>query len=203
MSLMEALFPTINDVALGRRMDLFRARAADAARGRVLEVGAGTGLNFRHYAPGVELCAIEPSPAMRRRAEERARDPRVQAKIRLQDGDVQALPFGDEELDAVVTTFVLCSVRDLMGAARELRRVLRPGGVLSLVEHRRSPQPSLARWQRRVEPLWRRLFGGCHLTRDVRVALSEAGFDVGSIEEVTLPLPRLASPGLIGVARAR
>jgi ubiquinone/menaquinone biosynthesis C-methylase UbiE len=203
MSVLDAIYPFINDLALGRRTEHLRGRVTAAARGRVLEIGAGTGLNFHHYAPDVELVAIEPAEAMRRRAVRRTEGQRVRARVRVQEGSAHRLPFEGGEFDVVVATFVLCSVRDLRGALREVRRVLRPEGALSIVEHGVSSDPSLARWQRRADPVWRALFGGCHLTRDILGALREAGFNVEELEAVELPLPTLASQGVIGSARLR
>ncbi|HLM73627.1 MAG TPA: class I SAM-dependent methyltransferase, partial [Polyangiaceae bacterium] len=148
------VFPRINDFALGSEVDSLRAAVAGGARGRILEIGAGTGLNARHYPVGAEVVAIEPSEGMRRRAHERLKSPNIRASIDLRDGRVEALPFDAASFDAVVITFVLCSVKNIGIALGEVRRVLRPGGELRLVEHVKSPDPGVARWQRRVRPVW-------------------------------------------------
>jgi len=197
----DVIFPAINDLALGRAAAHLRADVAGGAEGRVLELGAGTGLNFLHYPEGAKVSAIEPAKGMRTRAERRVRAPGIRAEISIEDADATRLPYPDASFDTVVATFVFCSIDDLDGAIAELGRVLRPGGALRFVEHGKNPDPSWSRWQHRIQPVWGRLLGGCRLTRDVRDPLVRAGFDVEEVRPVDLPLPRIASAGLIGVAR--
>lgn len=199
----QKVFPRINDFALGPEVDPFRAEVAGGAKGRILEIGAGTGLNARHYAAGAEVVAVEPSEGMRRRARDRLRQEGVRAAIDLVDGRVEALPFDAGRFDVVVVTFVLCSVKVLESALGEIRRVLRPGGELRLVEHVKSPDPGLARWQQRVRPVWMTLLGGCDPCRDVAGELERADFDTASLKRVKLPLPKLARAGLLGSAIRR
>jgi SAM-dependent methyltransferase len=201
LSVLDHVFPVLNDLTLGPAVEPIRERVTAGARGRVLEIGAGTGLNFRHYAPGVEVVAIEPGAGMRARAARRARG--AAASIEVADGRAHKLPFEDASFDAVVATFVLCSVRHLDATLAELRRVLRPGGALHVAEHVLSPDAALARWQRRVQPVWGVVFGGCRLDRDVAGALGRAGFEIDELEAVELPLPTIARPGTVGVARRR
>jgi ubiquinone/menaquinone biosynthesis C-methylase UbiE len=174
-----------------------RKRMLAGLRGRVVEVGAGNGLNFEHYPPEVaEVVAVEPEPYLREKAAERAAVGAV--PVRVVDGDAEALPLGDGEADAVVTSLVLCSVPDQARALGEARRVLRPGGELRFYEHVISRRPGKARFQRMFDPLWTRMAGGCHLTRDTAAAIRSAGF---TVEEVD----RLSFNGLahiLGVARA-
>jgi SAM-dependent methyltransferase len=194
------VFPWINDLALGRAVDPIRARIAGGAAGRVLEIGAGTGLNFAHYPRGAEVVAVEPLEGARRFAERRGRVP---PSLRLVAGKARELPFDAGSFDAVVITFTLCSIRDEgVGAAlAEVRRVLRPGGEVRIAEHVRSPEAGMLRLQRRLEPVWRVVFGGCSLLRDPRGELERAGFDVTDLADVALPLPGPARPGQVGVAR--
>jgi len=194
------VFPRINDFALGSEVDSLRAAVAGGARGRILEIGAGTGLNARHYPEGAEVVAIEPSEGMRRRAHERLKSPNVRASIDLRDGRVEALPFDAASFDAVVITFVLCSVKNIGSALGEVRRVLRPGGELRLVEHIKSPDPGVARWQRRIRPVWMTLLGGCDPCRDVEGDLKRADFDTESLRGIKLPLPKLVQAGILGAA---
>lgn len=201
MSLFEDIvFPWINDLSLGPRFAPIRARVAGAAEGQVLEIGAGTGLNFEHYAPTVKVTAVEPAPGMRRYA---ARRGRVSESVTLIEGKARELPFDAGSFDTVVITFTLCSIRAAgVGAAlAEVKRVLRAGGVVRLAEHVRDPDPSRARTQRRVDPAWGVVFGGCSLLRDPREELERAGFDVSAIEDVDLPLPWIVRAGQVGVAR--
>jgi SAM-dependent methyltransferase len=192
------VFPHINDFVLGKSVVDLRRRVAGAAEGHVLEIGAGTGLNFDSYRDGVSVVAIEPAEGMRLRAGARARGAGVRAQITVVDGNAQALPFDAAAFDAVVATFVLCSVRALDGALAEAHRVLRPGGRLHLVEHVKNPDPRIARWQDRGRPVWQTLLGGCDPTRDIAAALDHAGFDTGGLQRLDLPLPWLAKAGIIG-----
>jgi SAM-dependent methyltransferase len=196
----DTIFPRINDYALGPAVDPFRAEVAGQAEGRVLEIGAGTGLNFRHYPAGVDVIAVEPAPGMLRKAVERAQEPDVRARITVQQGRARALPFADESFDTVAATFVLCSVGDLEASVREIRRVLRRGGSLRLVEHVRSPDASLAAWQRRIRPLWRVLLAGCDPFRDVLGALDRAELDTSLLRRTALPLPGIVRAGLVGAS---
>lgn len=195
------VFPRINDVVLGPRVDPLRRAVAARARGRVLEIGAGTGLNFALYPESVEVVAVERAPGMRERATSRARHADVRARVTVVDGNAQALAFDAASFDTVVSTFVLCSVPKLARALGEARRVLKPGGTFALVEHVRSPEARTARWQARIRPVWQTVFGGCDPTRDVAAELARAGFDTTELERVNLPLPWLAKPGVVGVAR--
>jgi len=197
------VFPHINDLVLGRQVAALRSEIAGAASGRVLEIGAGTGLNFDAYKAGVEVVAIELAEGMRRRAIERSRRPGLRAAVSVLDGDARSLPFDAGSFDSVVSTFVLCSVRKLDICLAEARRVLRPNGKLCLVEHVRSPNAATARWQDRVRPLWQTLLGGCDPTRDIGRALEVAGFDVSALSRIELPLPWLAKPGISGVLAPR
>ena len=194
------VFPRINDFALGPEVDSLRAAVAGGARGRILEIGAGTGLNARHYPEGAEVIAIEPSEGMRRRALDRLKRKPVNSSVLLRDGRVEALPFDAASFDAVVLTFVLCSVKELSVALREIRRVLRSGGELRLVEHIKSPDPGVARWQRRIRPFWMTLLGGCDPCRDVEGDLKRADFDTESLRGIKLPLPKLVQAGILGAA---
>lgn len=156
-----------------RPLQKFRPRVVPGARGAVLEVGAGTGLNFPLYAPGLvtSVTAVEPDPAMRRRAQDRP----CPVPVTLVDATAEALPFDDQQFDTAVLTFVLCTVRAPAEALAELRRVLRPGATVLFAEHVLSAHPGAARWQHRLTPLWRRCAGGCHLDRDAGQHLRDAG----------------------------
>lgn len=174
-----------------------RERALAGLSGRVVEVGAGNGLNFRHY-PGTvtEVVAVEPEPYLRARAAERARDAAV--AVRVVDGHANALPVGDGEADAVVFSLVLCSVPDQASALAEARRVLRPGGELRFYEHVVSHRAGKAAFQRAFTAvIWKRVAAGCHMDRDTGRAIAEAGFEVEELDRV--PFQGLAH--ILGVAR--
>lgn len=143
------------------------------ARGRVLEIGFGTGLNLPVYGRVDSLDAIEPDPHMARRA--RARLGSVGFPVTIHEAGAEALPFDDASFDTVVATFVFCTIPDVDAAAREVLRVLRPGGELRFAEHVRSEKTPVGELQRALDPAWQRLAGGCHLTRDPVGLLRDAG----------------------------
>ena len=159
----------------------YRKRVIGAAEGRVLEIGIGSGLNLRLYGNNVKtVIGLEPSPELLRMARGQSRAARVQ--IELMEGTAEALPFDNENIDTIVTTWTLCTIPDAERALRECRRVLRPGGSLLFVEHGRAPEPSVARWQDRLDPLWSRLAGGCHLNRKIDALISGAGFRIDALQ---------------------
>ncbi len=158
------------------RMGLWKLRrkTVASAEGRVLEVGVGSGLNFPHYEKASELIGIDPDPVLLRRARKRTRGLRF--PVRLQTADAQRLPFADNSFDTVVSTLVFCTVPDAGRGLREIRRVLRPEGRVRMLEHVRSENPRMARFQDFILPVWRRVCGGCHPNRDTVVRLKESGF---------------------------
>lgn len=158
-----------------------RARVVAGLKGRILEVGAGTGLNFSRYGAEAAVTAIEPDPHMLRRAVRR-REAATAAKVDLLAADAEALPFPNRSFDAVVSTLVFCTIADPMAAARELRRVLKPGGALHFLEHVRAAGRWLSSGQDAIDPLWRRVFAGCHVNRDTLELWRRAGFEVTRIK---------------------
>lgn len=171
--------------------------------GRVVEIGAGNGMNFSHYPPAVgEVVALEPEPYLRERAEEAARD----APVRVSVGDAAAypLPLEPASVDGAVASLVLCTVPDQAGALAELRRVLKPGGELRFMEHVRSDRPRKARLQERLDRsgVWPRLGGGCHCGRDTVNAIEAAGFEIERVRHFDVgPAWMHTNPHVLGVAR--
>lgn len=178
----ERILPRLVDRACGTAdLRAWRARATDGLTGVVVEIGFGSGLNVPHYPAGVELVhAIEPAGAALRLARERIDASPV--RVVHHTLDAESLPLPDGSCDGALSTFTLCTIPDVDRALAELRRVLRPGGRLHVLEHGRSPDPGVARWQHRLEPAQRRLAGGCHLTREPVALLESAGFDVQRAE---------------------
>jgi ubiquinone/menaquinone biosynthesis C-methylase UbiE len=180
-----------------------RREMLEGLSGRVIEVGAGNGLNFRHYPDAVaEVIAGEPEGYLRERARESAQHASV--PVRVVDGVADHLPVEDESLDAGVASLVLCSVADQARALAELRRVLRPGGELRFYEHVVSDKPGFARFQRVVGHGWRLFAGGCHPDCDTAGAIRRAGFEVERLREFDfrpglLELP--VTPRILGIAR--
>lgn len=182
--------------AVMRPLDRVRPEVVGPAQGRVLEVGAGTGLNFHHYGAHADVDAIEPDPHMLRRARPRAH----RHGVRLIQAGAESLPFEDHAFDAVVATFVFCTIPDPVAAARELGRVLKPGGTLHLAEHVVSTWAPLAWAQAAVDPVWTRLSGGCHLDRDPIHLLESAGFETQQLRRAGGG--RTPVPVVVGALRA-
>jgi ubiquinone/menaquinone biosynthesis C-methylase UbiE len=191
-------------LALGERRGMAARRRAllASARGRVLELGAGSGLNLAHYPAEIgELVLSEPEPAMRARLERRiARSGRDATVVAAR---AEALPFAGGAFDTVVSTLVLCTVQDPVAAVRELRRVLAPGGRLLFVEHVRSATPRLARWQRRLAGPWRAFAQGCRCDQATLELLERAPLQIDHVASGRWSgMPLLVQPLVIGRASA-
>ena len=153
-----------------------RAKVVPRASGDILELGCGGGTNLQFYdwSQVRSLSGVDPSPELLGRAQDALL--RSGRSANFASGIAEALPFESSSFDSVVTTFTLCSVQDPTAALSEVRRVLRPGGRLIFLEHGKAPEPAAANWQNRIEPVWKHIAGGCHLTRPVTGAISDAGF---------------------------
>ncbi len=171
--------------------------------GRVIEVGAGTGLNFGHYPHGVtEVVAVEPEPHLRQLARAAARNAPV--PVTVVDGDAADLPSKNAAFDAGIASLVLCSVPGQAGALDELYRVIRPGGELRFYEHVLAKNPRWATCQHRAAPLWKRLGGGCTPDRDTRAAIATAGLETEQCRELLFSptwAAKLTAPHILGRAR--
>lgn len=172
-----------------------------AARGDVVEIGAGTGANIAHYPPALgRLALVEPDATMADQLERKvARATREAEVVRA---GAEALPFPDSSFDTAVFTLVLCTVPDPSAALAEARRVLRPDGRLLFIEHVRAESARRARWQDRLERPWRFLFGGCHPNRDTGAVITAAGFSIEQLDHGELPKAGpLTKPLISGAAR--
>jgi ubiquinone/menaquinone biosynthesis C-methylase UbiE len=190
----ERVVPRVNDKSLSTRpvMEL-RREVCSGLAGRVLEIGFGSGLNVDSYPAGVTVVdAVEPSDVGWRLSEKRRAGARVPIERVGLDG--QRLDAPDASYDAVLSTFTLCTIPDVRAALAEVHRVLRPGGTVHVLEHGRAPDARVVVWQRRFEPLQKRLAAGCHLTRDVPALLTEAGFELDRLEQAYLPGPGISKP---------
>lgn len=205
MSLRKRLFAAMYDRMTRKSeeagLSAMRERLLADAGGRVLEIGGGTGANLAHYDAKVESLVItDPEPAMLRRLQSRAHEQAPLAEILR--APAEDLPFEDGSFDTVVSTLVLCGVDDQARALREIRRVLEPGGCFLFLEHVRSDDPKLARFQDRINWL-NRFIVGCDCNRRTLATIEAAGFTVSSLEQKTLPkAPRFTRPLIVGAAVA-
>jgi ubiquinone/menaquinone biosynthesis C-methylase UbiE len=173
------------------------------ARGFTVDIGSGTGLNLPHYPDQLDdLVLAEPDAAMRARLRKRVDRSRLQARI--VDAPAERLPFADQSVDTVVSTFVLCTVSAPDVALREIRRVLRPDGQLLFIEHVRSESPNLARWQDRLDKPWRRFAQGCRCNRATAELIAASGFEFAERHGAPWPaMPPIVRPLVIGSAQLR
>lgn len=191
-------------VGAGRAAQIMERRAmvVPRATGDVFELGCGGGINQRYYDPRSisSLSGIDPHPGLLDIARTTAHDRGLIADLR--EGVGEAIPFRDGSFDSVVCTLTLCSVTDHSQVLRELRRIMKPGGCVFFLEHGRAPDPGIARWQKRIEPVWKRMAGGCRLTRPIGAAFRGTGFEVEPLGQGYLPkTPRLVGWSEWGVAR--
>jgi len=203
------LTATVYDLTLlgleRRCLSRWRSELLGPLRGDVLELGAGTGLNLEHYPASVNsITLIEPDAAMRRQLNGKLSKSALAARAQVGDSPAESLASKSASFDAVIATLVLCSVQNVELSLREARRVLRPGGTLALIEHIAAPEKTpRRRWQKLLEPAWSVVSGGCHLLRDPRRAIEEAGFEPVRVCECELRgAPGFIKPAFIGVYTA-
>jgi ubiquinone/menaquinone biosynthesis C-methylase UbiE len=176
------VLPRILNMACGTKaVRPYRERACSGLKGEVVEIGFGSGLNVEFYPPTVDrVTAIEPSDLAWKLAAKRVQTGAVPIERGGLDG--QALPFADDSFDAVLSTWTMCTIPDLDAALGELQRVLRPGGTLHFLEHGLAPDERVTRWQRRLDPIERRLVGGCMFTRPIVDLVTKAGFAITDLD---------------------
>lgn len=184
------ILPHLIDLAM-RNPEVTRQRAKiiPPLRGAVLEVGIGSGLNLRFYSPHVtRLYALEPSPELLRMARPKAAN--IPFPVDFLNESAQQISLADQTVDNVVVTWVLCSIPDPLRALREMKRVLSPEGKLVFIEHGLASDVAVRVWQNRLNPLWQRMAGGCHLNRKIDDLIGSAGFELASLETLYLAGPR-------------
>ena len=198
------ILPRIIELGCGMEvMQAQRARIVPKARGRVLEVGIGPGHNLAFYDPAqvTHVTGIDPCEPLLARARERSGTVGFPVDLLAQGGE--DIPLPDASIDTVLVTFTLCTIPEVGQSLAQMRRLLKPGGRLIFCEHGRAPDASVQRWQDRVNPLWKKLFGGCHLNRDMPALIRNAGFNIEFLEADYLEdTPRLAGYRYLGIASA-
>ncbi len=177
-----------------------RRKLVPRARGRVLEVGIGSGLNLTFYdaAQVTKVWGLDPSPGMTRMAERAARAVSFPVELIGLPGD--EIPLEDDSVDTVLVTYTLCSIPDTKPALRQMARVLKPGGEFLFCEHGAAPDAAVRRWQDRLNPLWKRLGGGCQLNREIPKLIEDGGFRIGELDTMYIPGWRPASFNYWGTA---
>jgi ubiquinone/menaquinone biosynthesis C-methylase UbiE len=199
----DRVLPRFVDIALsGKVFAQLRAQVASGLTGEVLEVGFGSGRNVPFYPETVtRVLAVDPAVAGRKLAAKRVAAGAIPVDYIGLDGE--HLPLHDESVDHVLTTWTLCTIPDVDRALTEMRRVLRTGGTLHFVEHGRSPDPSVARWQDRLTPFQRRIAGGCHLNRKIDEVVGGAGFELSSLDKFYIRGPKVFGYTYEGAATKR
>lgn len=192
----------VRSACSARPVERQREKVVPRATGRVLEIGIGSGLNLPFYDAGnvVAVTGVDPSPELTGDALAQGRG--MPFPVTVRTASAEAIPEPDNSFDTAVVTYALCSILDLSAALAEIRRVLVPGGVLLFVEHGEAPDVGVRRVQRLLNPMWKRIGGGCNLHRPIPALLEAAGFVVEDLQALYLPGPRWLNYNYWGLARA-
>lgn len=196
------VLPRIINVACATKANVpLRKRVCAGLHGRVLEVGFGTGLNVPHYPAAVtEVVAVEPADLGWKLAQKRVAGSSTRVERVGLDG--QSLPLPDDSCDTALSTWTLCTIPDVDAALQEIRRVLKPGGTLHFVEHGLAPDAGVQRRQHQLEPIQKRIAGGCHLTRQIPELLAAAGFTIDEVDVFYGEGPKILAAESLGIARS-
>jgi ubiquinone/menaquinone biosynthesis C-methylase UbiE len=194
------VLPRLIEAACSQKpMRALRHRYVPRAQGAVLEIGIGSGLTLAHYgAAATSVTGLDPAAGLTAMARRRAAALTLPVDVLQVSGE--AIPADDASFDSVVCTWTLCTIPNVYAALREMRRVLKPGGQLYFIEHGRAPDPGVLKWQRRLEPLWKPMGGGCHLTRKADELIRDAGFRITELDAGYEPGPKFACYMTHGVA---
>lgn len=177
----------INSACSASTVSKQRAKVVPAATGDVLEIGVGSGLNFPFYAKDrvKAVWGLEPQATILAMAKEAI--VRAPFPVHLLEASAEEIPLEDKRFDTIVITYTLCSIPKAMRALSEMQRVLKPSGQLLFCEHGAAPDPSVLKWQNRINPIWKRVGGGCHLNRNIPILLQDAGFHLDDLQSMYIP----------------
>lgn len=198
------ILPKVVHFTCGRKPNMRqREKVVPRARGRVLEIGVGSGLNLPYYdsAKVTKVWGLDPSPEMTQMARRSAASLPFEVEFISLPGD--EIPLEDNSVDTVVVTYTLCTISDTTPVLRQISRVLRPGGELIFCEHGAAPDASVRHWQDRLNPIWKRLGGGCNLNRPIPTIIEAGGFRIKSLNTMYIPGWRPASFNFWGIAVPR
>lgn len=188
------ILPHVINMACGTKPVLKqREKIVPQAEGRILEIGMGSGINIPYYNPEKveKVWGLEPSEGMRRKAQSRVEAAPFDLEWLGLPGE--EIPLDDNSADTIVLTYTLCTIPDWRAAVDQMRRVLKPGGKLLFSEHGKAPDEAVLKWQNRINPLWMKMAGGCHLNRDIPKLLREGGFDIKKLDSMYVPsTPKVA-----------
>lgn len=197
------LLPHIIDIGCrAKPVQMQREKVVPLAEGKVLEIGMGSGLNIPYYdSKRVDFVwGLEPSKAMRKKAQRNLN--RSVVEVRWLDLPGEEIPLEDNSADTVLLTYTLCTIPDWHTALRQMHRVIKPAGKLLFCEHGASPDKSVLKWQNRLNPVWKKICGGCHLNRPISRFIEEGGFSIKTMETLYLPkTPRIAGFNYVGIAK--
>jgi ubiquinone/menaquinone biosynthesis C-methylase UbiE len=188
-------------VCSSRPARIQRQKIVPFASGMVLEIGIGSGLNLGFYDPDKvdNIIGLDPSEEMLAIAEKSL--PQHSHSVRLVKGSAEDVPLKRDSVDTIVITYVMCSIPEVELALKEFKRVLKPGGRLLFCEHGMAPDPFVRKWQNRMNPIWKRVSGGCHLNRNIPKIIESGSFRIENMESMFIPGPRMASYNYWGVAK--
>ena len=198
----ERILPHVINCTCGMKaIERQRGKVVPLAKGEVLEIGMGSGLNLKYYNPEKvsNVWGLEPSLGMQRKAEKNLSESPVPVEWLV--AGCEAIPLPDDSIDTVMLTYVLCTIPDWETALKEIRRVLKPAGKLVFCEHGEAPEPNVRKWQNRINPMWKKIAGGCNLNRPIPKMLIDGGFSIDDLQQHHVPGPKIATYQYYGTCR--